>query len=706
MRRVVALASLALACGDNLGSEGVPLAQTAELVIVAHPDDDVLLLQPDVLEAIHRGEGVTTVYVTAGNGAEGRLDAAQRRYDGIKSAYGFAAGATGLADWHCGTVMIHAHSVEHCRLAPANLSLVFFGYPDGGKQGEFAPSLLHLWQGTIDSAVTIAPQPTRFDRDGLIATTAEIIREVEPSRVRTLEVAGTHGRDHADHVVVGALTVLALAAANKSTELLAYRGYTIGDEPANKVAPIFDASLGMLARYEACATDCAPCGEACTTVDDQHATWLARRYAVGFRRVAGGQLRSGNQCLNEALAMVSCSVAPIWKLDTASELRARDLCLSIGDDGALSMETCTGGPARHFIVDDEGHVFAGIAPPVSPAASNGALWCLVPPAPGSPPAAGATLARCATPDAPTWELVPVPVETTRATLGITSTGREVRLGDIDGDHRADLCAIETGLLCSHGLGNGKFDTATRIDSIAQPLAIEPRSLVLGDVDGDGRTDACGRDGSGILCATFAQGFAAERWTPAFAATSELPTTSASLAAIDADGDGTAELCGVDGGGVLCAKPGLMLLTQPRSTWPEPSAVVWLADLDGDGDTDWCAATSTGPACAVFAQSDLTSDGAPWGYAHAGIIDIAPANTATVAFGDIDGDRRADYCVPREDRIVCARSQGRAFGPRATTVAILPNQSTASALWLGDLDGDGRMDPCADTGATIACAVQP
>lgn len=701
MRGLAVLASLALACGDNLRStDGPPLAATAELVIVAHPDDDVLLMQPDVLEALQRGEGVTTVYVTAGNGENGGVDEALRRYEGIKSAYGFAAGGVTADDWRCGTLTIRQHTVEHCRLPARNVSLVFLGYPDGGKQGEYPNSLRNLWQGAIDRATTIAPQPTRFSREGLIATTADIIRTVDPSRVRTLEIAGTHGRDHSDHVMAGALTVLALGAASKSAELLAYRGYAVGDEPPNKVTPILDASLEMLARYEACATSCGTCGDVCTDVDDQHVTWLERRYAVGFRRRAGGRLRRGNQCLTESLTFGSCAVAPIWRLDSASELHTYDVCLSAEVTGELSMKSCVGGAARRFVVDDEGHIFASIAPPASTDAATGALWCL------ASTDTGVALERCATPDAPTWELVPATAETMRPKLGITNTGREVRLGDIDGDHRADLCAIANGLRCSQGLGDGTFGSAMRIDHPGQALAIEPKSLVLGDVDGDGHVDACGRDALGILCATFAQGFAAERWTPAFAALSELPTTSASLAAIDADGDGRAEICGVEAAGILCAKPGPTLDTLSRSTWPMSTAVVWIADLDGDGAADWCAATDNGPACAVYAQSELTTDGAPWGYANAGTVDVAPANTATVAFGDIDGDGRADYCVPREDRIVCARSQGRAFGPRATTLAILPNQATASALWLGDLDGDGRMDPCVDTGATITCAVQP
>jgi len=705
MRRVATLASLVLSCGDNrdVGESSLPLAQAAELVIVAHPDDDILLMQPDVLEALHGDDGVTAVYVTAGNGASGGLEAALRRYEGIKSAYSWAAGGTTVGAWRCGTLEVHGHPVEHCRLRTRNVSLVFLGYPDGGKQGELESSLLHLWQGAIDHATSIAPQPTHFTRDSLISTVADIVRQVAPLRVRTLEIAGSPGRDHADQGTAGPLTVLALAAANTSPQLLAYRGYAIGDEPPNKLPPIFDASLGMLARYEACAMGCGTCGEVCTSVDDQHATWLERRYAVGFRRGSGGQLRSGTQCLDEALQLVSCNVAPIWKVDSAGELRTRDLCLTADETGALAMERCTGGATRRFALDDEGHIFAGVAPIAATDAIDGALWCL------TPTQDGATLERCATPAAPTWELVPRTAETQISLLGISNTGRDVRLGDIDGDHRADICAFsETGqgLQCGHGLGNGTFSPATRIDAAGQPLSIEAKSLTLGDVDGDGRLDACGLDATGIECATFASGFAVARFSPAFSLETQLPTTAASLPALDADGDGRDEICGVDTTGATCAQPGPTLETVSRSTWPAPDAVVWFADLDGDHGADWCTATDTGPACAVYAQSELTTDGSPWGYSHAGMVDVAPANTATVAFGDIDGDGRADYCVPRQDRIVCARSQGRAFGPRSTTLAVLPNQSAASALWLGDLDGDGRMDPCVNTGATIACAVQP
>src|SRR5262245_14637228 len=147
--RVLALALL-IACGDNSLPDGEPLRQARDLVIVAHQDDDLIFMQPDVIEAARSGAGVTNVYITAGNGKKGTA-IAQKRYDGLMTAY---AAATGADDWSCGWIEIAGHLAEHCRLASRNVSLVFLGYPDGGKEGEYPESLLKLWDGTIAGADT------------------------------------------------------------------------------------------------------------------------------------------------------------------------------------------------------------------------------------------------------------------------------------------------------------------------------------------------------------------------------------------------------------------------------------------------------------------------------------------------------------------------------------------------------------------------
>lgn len=621
MRCFVIAAGLMLACGDNIGARAPELVPAAELVVVAHAADELLLMQPDVVEAVEREVGVTTVYLE-------EVTADQRA--GLRAAYGDGA-------WACGELRLEGHDVEHCRRAAINVSLLFAGGAN-------------------------------------VFVLARIVRETQPAIVRTLEVTGTHGPDDDAHRAAGTLTVSALALIGSSPELLAYRGDSIAAEPPNKLTPIFDASLAMLSRYE--------------PLDQNHVDLLLRRYAIGFRRRGGGKLRSGNQCVTRELTLTSCPAAATWVLDSAGELRAGDRCLALDSANTLTTTLCVGGIDRRWFADDEGHLIAG---------QN--LGCL---AHGMD---ALKLAPCNTASGPQWELVPDMVITPRANLGFVATGRDVRLGDLTGDGKADLCTFEGGLVCAPGTGSGAFLPATRIDDPSSPLAIEPRSLMLGDVDGDRRIDACGLDVGGIVCATAATGFEPRRWTPAFAEGSTRMTTAASLTASDANADGIDEICGVDTMGVLCAARGDGLARSRRTMSVAEDATVWIADLDGDREADWCASTEGGPACAVWAQRELTMEGAPWSYARDGDVDVVPATTATVALADIDGDGRADLCRLRDDRVVCTRSQGRAFGPRMT-LALLPNQSTGSALWLGDLDGDGRADPCVDTGTSITCAVQP
>jgi hypothetical protein len=165
------------------------------------------------------------------------------------------------------------------------------------------------------------------------------------------------------------------------------------------------------------------------------------------------------------------------------------------------------------------------------------------------------------------------------------------------------------------------------------------------------------------------------------------------------------VCGLDDDGFLCAPHDLSAPPPVRSDWPDPTAPLWPGDLDGDRHADWCVATPSGAACGVGAQRFVTAEGVPWSFALAGAPDPAPLDTAIGALGDIDGDLRADLCRATDTRVLCARSQGRGFGP-TTTFAILPAGALPSALLLGDLDGDGRADACVDRGTTLLCARSP
>ncbi len=676
---------VATSCGDNAFPVGAPLVHARDLTIVAHSDDDLVFMQPDVPAAVRRG-GATNIYIADGS------DAAPGRHTGLMAAY---SAVTNSDNWACGFIELAGHAVEHCRLEAAHLSLVFLGYPEADFAGESSTSLRKLWDGSLAQAQTIGSISTTYDRAALITTLAAAIDATQPRTILTLEIGNTHGAEHFDHVITGALVVAATAASDQHPELVAFRGDSTVLEPANVIAPLYQRAANFLGLFDACATECGVCGEEACAIAGDRAGSLQHRYAVATRRVASGQLRQGGQCViakpGGILALDDCANATEpWELAADGTLHVGTRCLSAVAE-LIADGVCEPDAAHRFFLDDEGHIWLGVPPPATPGLA-GTVRCLV--VEDGRPRDGV----CGPDGAPVWELSPAPSTTPRP-AGLASTGRAVRLADLDGDDHADLCAVEAGKLeCARGDGMGGFAPTTVIHA----LAVEPESLVIGDVDGDGSPDACGRDASGLLCATAAAGFVPERWTPAFAHAGPADATDRSLTAVDSDGNGTAEICGLAVDGVVCAGHDLVSLPVVRSTWPARTTTLWAGDLDGDRHADWCAGTQAdGTACGLDSLRLLTTDGVPWSWSQTGVIEPAPESTAIGALGDIDGDGRADLCMAWNRRIACARSQSFAFGP-SLTLAELPPGPPLAVLWLGDLDGDGTADACVEDAATITC----
>lgn len=145
----------------------------------------------------------------------------------------------------------------------------------------------------------------------------------------------------------------------------------------------------------------------------------------------------------------------------------------------------------------------------------------------------------------------------------------IQMGDIDGDHYPDVCGRDsTGIVCQ--LFNGtSFSAAQRWlsggfdDANAWNHREYAATLRLGDVNGDGRADLCGRASYGIAC-SLSQGnaFSAPSWwSSAFADQEQwnIPATSGdervyfqTLSLADINNDGRADICGQYTTGVACA----------------------------------------------------------------------------------------------------------------------------------------------------------
>src|SRR6185312_16305668 len=237
--------------------------------------------------------------------------------------------------------------------------------------------------------------------------------------------------------------------------VIAYRGYDIASEPANKIQPIFDFVHPILGRYEACVASCAPCGQSCTTIEMAHDIWLGRRYAFGFRRSGIGVLEAqSGACLYADGSLGDCASAPVWTIDAQGELATAAGCLTVGADGTLGTAACAGGPAQRMFFDDEGHVWSALPPPPQ-VGTDTSIDCdnpLPPPQPGmeydhltclTPSDDGRFVGAqlCGAAQAPTWQLLAPLTPTPRAAIQLPATGRSVRIGDLTGDGLGDLCAV-------------------------------------------------------------------------------------------------------------------------------------------------------------------------------------------------------------------------------------------------------------------------
>ena len=695
------IASIVASCGDN--TTGPALVPSADLVVVAHQDDDLLFMQPDLTEGVAAQEPTTVVYVTAGDAGLG-LDYVHGRILSSKGAYSVISGDS---DWDCGWIEIAGHAAEHCRLDGANLSLVFLGYPDGQISGQAPTSLLHLWEGQTDRVETVAELRATYDRAGLIETISAIVEATQPKTIRTLEVAATHGADHSDHMFVGTLAMLAALQTGSTADVLSYRGYNVNYEAPTITDPaMYDITSRPMRSYLACASKCdGVCGETpCATLDDpRYAGFAHRRYAVATRRPPQRGILSPTgtgECVVDnagVLALGSCDSAATVELQPGGLIAVDGGCIEVEADNSLAINTCEPAPGRAFALDDEGHLWSGL--PADPQPNMDVMHgtCLV----GD--ANGLRLDVCGAANDARWDLVRAPKVTPRRVPVMSGqTGRAIRVADLTGDGLGDMCtATMHGLVCAAGDGTGAFGSMAVVGS--PTFLIQPQSLALGDVDGDGLADACGRDSNGITCETSRTQYQPQRWSTTFAATGSASASDRSLAIVQGS------VCGSTDDNVMCVAGDVESIL---TSWPATvGSPLWPADLDGDTAPDWCTATVSGVQCGITAEQTITDSGTSWGFSFNDMVEGSVAADGTLddtvhsAIGDVSGDGLGDMCVAIGDRVECAIGQGHGFGPRHLAL-VMPSGNPIIGLWLGDLDGDGKLDPCADDGTAIACSLSP
>lgn len=204
-----------------------------QLSLVAHPDDDLLFMHPDVTSDIQAGQSTWVAYLTAGNlvTGYGGMPYADERIQGLRAAYARAAKVTNSWDYQLITLPNGRQLASNYLTAAPHVHLVFtfISAANGADDGD----LRRMWDDSTFTAAPIDGRPS-YTRSQFVAMLKQLITHVNPAFIRITDPSGQEIGDHIDHTYAGRLAATAnLDALGKIVRRMdSYFGYPLGGFPA------------------------------------------------------------------------------------------------------------------------------------------------------------------------------------------------------------------------------------------------------------------------------------------------------------------------------------------------------------------------------------------------------------------------------------------------------------------------------------------
>ena len=262
------------------------------LNFVAHQDDDLLFLSPDVLDDLKAEKCVRTVYVTAGDAGIDKYFWLSRE-QGSQHAYSYMTSENDEV-WNQRTIKLASNEFITLDTPQNNpqISLIFMHLPDGNFDGSGFKttknaSIAKLNAGKIKSIASIDAQSSYTSSDLKAALTA-MIKYYNPAIIRSQSaqrvLKGNAYIDHSDHITVGAYVEQAYQQAygtSIAVPLYVYNGYTIHGMMHNltmEAAQAKEQAFLQYARYD---------GSVCQSIADcertaTYGSYIQRQYKSSY----------------------------------------------------------------------------------------------------------------------------------------------------------------------------------------------------------------------------------------------------------------------------------------------------------------------------------------------------------------------------------------------------------------------------------------
>ncbi|MET2010697.1 PIG-L family deacetylase [Microbacterium chocolatum] len=251
----------------------------------AHYDDDLLFMNPRLLEAFDAGRCVRTVFLTGSDAGRGEHYAKGREL-GILRAYNTMRGAQGF--WAEHRVTLNS-GVEISQWSPEDdpdITVVFLRLPDGAMNGAgFRATGFVTLPALVSGALTsLAPIDggTPLTLDALTSSLSELIIAYRADQLYTHVPQGTEwaGGDHPDHSATGTVTRAAWQAVGFPADRVSYAvGYRTKDLPVNLSGDLLARKIDAFRVYAA-QDSVVSCASAQACLDKpKFGAWLQRQYA-------------------------------------------------------------------------------------------------------------------------------------------------------------------------------------------------------------------------------------------------------------------------------------------------------------------------------------------------------------------------------------------------------------------------------------------